>query len=68
MANGSFWNYSDEMVLDVLITAAKRMGYFFAERGEKAYEYHEYKYAEQDVKDARAELEDRLKRRLKRGN
>ena len=68
MANGSFWNYSDEMVLDVLITAAQRMGYFFAERGEKAYEYHEYKYAEQDVNDARAELADRLKRRLKRGN
>lgn len=68
MGNDRFWNCSDEMVLDVLITAAQRMGYFLAERGEKAYEYYEYKYAEQDVKGARAELADRLKRRLKRGN
>lgn len=55
-----FWNCSDESVLDILTSAVQKMTRIYAERGEDALSYHEYKYAEQDYEDARAELLDRL--------
>lgn len=59
----SFWNDSDESVLNSLCRACQKMGYFYCERGDDAYNYYEYKYAKQIADEAKEELLSRLSER-----